>query len=96
MLLQSVLSILCLVGVVSAKHHPTVYLIRHGEKPEDKRDPGLNREGEMRAQCLRHVFGKNSGHNIGHIMAPRVKKGKSTTLMQTLTSPRGSDQGSWG
>ncbi|KAJ6111437.1 hypothetical protein N7523_007498 [Penicillium sp. IBT 18751x] len=46
---------------------PTVYLIRHGEKPDS--GDGLNAQGLERAQCLRNVFGASSSYNIGHIMA---------------------------
>ncbi|KAL6230871.1 hypothetical protein BDW75DRAFT_248375 [Aspergillus navahoensis] len=35
--------------------NPTVYLIRHGEKPDDG-STGLSTQGEDRAQCLRQVF----------------------------------------
>lgn len=55
---------------------PTVYLIRHGEKPDDDDETGLSAEGEQRAQCLRSVFGASSGYNIGHIMAQTPKSGK--------------------
>lgn len=88
MLLQPVLSALCLVfGVASAKHHPTVYLVRHGEKPADKSDHRLNPEGEMRAQCLRQVFGQHSEYNIGLIIAPHMKKGESTELLGAFCRP---------
>ncbi|KAK5807671.1 hypothetical protein VI817_001929 [Penicillium citrinum] len=50
---------------------PTVYLIRHGEKPDDGN--GLNAQGLQRAQCLRSVFGSSSQYNIGHIMAQTPK-----------------------
>jgi len=50
---------------------PTVYLIRHGEKPDDGN--GLNAQGLQRAQCLRNVFGSSSKYNIGHIMAQTPK-----------------------
>ena len=53
---------------------PTVYLIRHGEKPDDGN--GLNAQGLQRAQCLRSVFGSSSQYNIGHIMAQMPKSGK--------------------
>lgn len=46
---------------------PTVYLIRHGEKPSSGN--GLSTQGVERAQCLRTVFGTSSTYNIGHIMA---------------------------
>lgn len=52
---------------------PTVYLIRHGEKPSSGN--GLNAQGEERAQCLRTVFGASSGYDIGHIMAETPKSG---------------------
>lgn len=52
---------------------PTVYLIRHGEKPDS--GDGLNAQGEQRAQCLRNVFGASSGYNIGHIMAQTPQSG---------------------
>ncbi|CAG8044876.1 unnamed protein product [Penicillium nalgiovense] len=75
MLLQSVLSTLCFcLAIASAKSYPTVYMIRHGEKPRDPKDHGLASDGIKRAQCLRHVFGQESGYNIGYIMAPHVKK----------------------
>lgn len=61
-----------LASLAAAK--PTVYLIRHGEKPEEGN--GLNEEGQQRAQCLRSVFGATSGYNIGHIMAQTPKSGK--------------------
>ncbi|OOF97037.1 hypothetical protein ASPCADRAFT_205833 [Aspergillus carbonarius ITEM 5010] len=51
---------------------PTVYLIRHGEKPPDPEDSGLNADGFRRAECLRHVFGVTSPYSIGHVMAPKI------------------------
>jgi hypothetical protein len=63
-------ALLALGTLASAK--PTVYLIRHGEKPEDD-GTGLSAQGEQRAQCLRQVFGANSGYNIGYIMAMTPK-----------------------
>ncbi|KAL4733924.1 hypothetical protein BDV11DRAFT_213296 [Aspergillus similis] len=51
---------------------PTVYLIRHGEKPDDG-STGLSTQGEDRAQCLRQVFGASSGYDIGCIMAMTPK-----------------------
>jgi hypothetical protein len=52
---------------------PTVFLIRHGEKPDT--GDGLSAQGEQRAQCLRQVFGANSPYNVGYIMAEKPKKG---------------------
>lgn len=54
---------------------PTVYLIRHGEKPDSGN--GLSTQGLERAQCLRTVFGASSGYNIGHIMAQTPKSSTS-------------------
>ncbi|CAG8353292.1 unnamed protein product [Penicillium salamii] len=94
MLLRFILSALCLIlSVASAKHRPTVYLIRHGEKPADKEEHGLSPEGELRAQCLRHVFGKRSEYNIGYIIAPHTKRngehGRSLFTVQPLAKDLG-------
>ncbi|KAF9342255.1 hypothetical protein BGX26_007956, partial [Mortierella sp. AD094] len=67
----SVLS-LVLLGTLAAANKPTVYLIRHGEKPSDGSN-GLNSDGEKRAQCLRKVFGTSSNYNIGYILAQKYK-----------------------
>ncbi|RDW67416.1 putative phosphoglycerate mutase family protein [Aspergillus mulundensis] len=68
--------------VAAAK--PTVYLIRHGEKPADG-GTGLSAQGEDRAQCIRQVFGALSGYNIGYIMAMTPKSnGKRNRPYQTV------------
>jgi hypothetical protein len=54
---------------------PTVYFIRHGEKPEI--GDGLSTDGLQRAECLRNVFGKNSSFSINHIIAQRPQPGMS-------------------
>ncbi|KAM0429748.1 hypothetical protein ACHAPT_006354 [Fusarium lateritium] len=64
-------ALLFLASIVTAS--PTVYFIRHGEKPEEGN--GLNAQGQQRAQCLRSVFGASSKYNIGHIMAQTYKPG---------------------
>ncbi|KAJ5618617.1 phosphoglycerate mutase family protein [Penicillium herquei] len=51
---------------------PIVYLIRHGEKPSNGSD-GLSAQGLERAQCLKNVFGPDSGYDIGYIMAETPK-----------------------
>jgi hypothetical protein len=66
---------LVLLGAVLAAD-PTVYLIRHGEKPTDGGD-GLSPEGEQRALCLTTVFGPDSGYDIGYIIAEEYKAGRS-------------------
>ncbi|SCN92691.1 related to phosphoglycerate mutase family protein [Fusarium fujikuroi] len=51
---------------------PTIYMIRHGEKPAevDGQEPdGLSAQGKKRADDLPNVFGENSSYNIGYIMA---------------------------
>lgn len=72
MQLQSFLAALAFVGTVAAAN-PTVYLIRHGEKPASGN--GLSAQGQKRAQCLRTVFGGTSQYRIGHIMAQTPKSG---------------------
>ena len=77
---------LCLLAAatLAAAQKPTVYLIRHGEKPADGN--GLNAQGVERAQCLRSVFGKSSGYDIGHVMAQTPKSGMFLSLAVSLLS----------
>jgi hypothetical protein len=78
MLLRSALAYLFFgLAVVSARSPPKVYIIRHGEKPPNRDDHGLTLDGIKRSQCLRDIFGKQSGYDIGHIMAPTVKWSES-------------------
>lgn len=53
---------------------PTVYLIRHGEKPSNG-STGLSAQGLERAQCLKNVFGPSSGYDIGYILAEEPESG---------------------
>ena len=76
-----IISLLVLASFAVAK--PTVYMIRHGAKPDDGN--GLSQEGERRAQCLRSVFGSGSGYDIGHIMAQTPKSSKRERLFATLS-----------
>jgi hypothetical protein len=69
--LESSIVFSTIVAVITAS--PTVYLIRHGEKPSSGN--GLNAQGEERAQCLRTVFGASSGYDIQYIMAETPKSG---------------------
>lgn len=55
---------------------PTVYLIRHGEKPSNG-STGLNAVGFERADCLKTVFGPDSNYDIGYIIAEQPKSGTS-------------------
>ncbi|OAR00280.1 hypothetical protein LLEC1_06102 [Akanthomyces lecanii] len=77
-------------AVASAK--PTVYFIRHGEKPSGDGD-GLSAQGMQRAQCLRNVFGAGSGYGIGYIMAQTPKSsGKRQRPLDTV-KPLAADLG---
>lgn len=71
MQLQTLVGAFALAAAVAAE--PTVYLIRHGEKPPSGN--GLSTAGEQRAQCLRNVFGATSQFQISHIMAQTPKSG---------------------
>lgn len=73
------LATLALASVAIAK--PTVYLIRHGEKPDSGN--GLSTQGLERAQCLRTVFGASSEYNIGHIMAQTPLSSTSRHILRT-------------
>lgn len=63
-----------LISVAVSVAKPTVYLIRHGEKPSDGGN-GLSAQGLERAQCLRNILGSASSYNIGYIMAQTPKSG---------------------
>lgn len=88
MSLCSALVFLWTLAVASARDLATVYMIRHGEKPADKNDQGLTPDGWRRAECLRDVFGADSGYNIQHIIAPPV-------MQSELMHPR-AKQGNFG
>ncbi|KAH8714150.1 hypothetical protein BGZ61DRAFT_476266 [Ilyonectria robusta] len=72
---------------------PTVYLIRHGEKPDDDDITGLSTEGKERAQCLRSVFGASSSYNIGYIMAQAYKSDGSRQRPYDTILPLAKDLG---
>ncbi|KAI1438912.1 hypothetical protein GGR50DRAFT_690679 [Xylaria sp. CBS 124048] len=84
-----VLAAFAAVAVEAAK--PTVYLIRHGEKPDDGN--GLNAMGEERAQCLRTVFGATSQYNIGYIMAQMPKSSGKRERPLLTVEPLAADLG---
>ncbi|TVY38184.1 hypothetical protein LOCC1_G007511 [Lachnellula occidentalis] len=65
------LAVTSLLSAISAQQ--TVYLIRHGEQPPND-GTGLSTEGQLRAQCLREVFGDKSGYNIDYIIAEHPLK----------------------
>ncbi|KAJ5889055.1 hypothetical protein N7495_009096 [Penicillium taxi] len=81
--MHRILWIILLISAVAAAK-PTVYFIRHGEKPENG-DEGLSTEGLARAQCLRHIFGDHSEYDIGYIMAQQPRhNGKRSRPFQTV------------
>ncbi|KIW18877.1 hypothetical protein PV08_03166 [Exophiala spinifera] len=70
---------------------PTIYLIRHGEKPPkspngDDED-GLSALGLSRAQALVNVFSRESKYNIGYIIAQHPKKDGSQNRPYLTVSP---------
>nr|POE63714.1 hypothetical protein CFP56_04617 [Quercus suber] len=71
---------------------PTVYLIRHGEKPSDGSN-GLSAQGMQRAQCLRNVFGASSQYDIGYIMAETPKSSGARARPYDTVEPLAQDLG---
>ncbi|KAJ5258418.1 hypothetical protein N7497_001733 [Penicillium chrysogenum] len=80
------------IASVAAAYSPTVYLIRHGEKPSDG-GTGLNAQGVQRAQCLRKIFGENSDYNITHIMAQTPKSNGKRARPRDTVKPLAEDLG---
>ncbi|KAK5992298.1 hypothetical protein PT974_05699 [Cladobotryum mycophilum] len=77
----------------AAKSKPTVYLIRHGEKPADPKANGLSDQGKKRAQCLRTVFGAKSQYNIGYLMAETPSANGEHTRPRDTILPLAGDLG---
>lgn len=84
-----ILTTLSFLTLASAQ--ATVYLIRHGEKPDS--GDSLNAQGEQRAQCLRTVFGTNSSYDIGHIMAQTPQSDGSRQRPYDTVLPLANDLG---
>lgn len=74
--LTVLLSGLAATTSAAAHHRPTVYIIRHAEKPADPNEHGLTKDGFRRAECLRSTFGAQSHYDIGLIVAPTVLESK--------------------
>jgi hypothetical protein len=68
------LTILFTLGLASLSTAQTVYLIRHGEKPDS--GDGLSADGVQRSQCLRDVFASSTPYDIGKIIAQTPQSGK--------------------
>ncbi|KAI0913541.1 hypothetical protein F4823DRAFT_15862 [Ustulina deusta] len=81
-----------LAATVVMAAEPTVYLIRHGEKPDDD-GIGLSARGEQRAQCLRTVFGAASQYNIGYILAQTPKDNGKRERPYLTVKPLADDLG---
>ncbi|KAE8382018.1 hypothetical protein BDV26DRAFT_278417 [Aspergillus bertholletiae] len=81
-----------LAAAATVMGSPTVYLIRHGEKPDDGGN-GLSAQGLERAQCLRSVFGKASQYDIGYIMAQTPKKSGKRARPYDTVAPLAEDLG---
>ncbi|CAH0056371.1 unnamed protein product [Clonostachys solani] len=84
------LAILLLASLAACK--PTLYMIRHGEKPDDG-SVGLSPEGEQRAQCLRTVFGSSSQYNIGYVIAQEYKESGKRKRPYDTVAPVAGDLG---
>ncbi|KIJ42126.1 hypothetical protein M422DRAFT_60383 [Sphaerobolus stellatus SS14] len=83
--LKSILLFSLLAVVYTKKISNTVYIIRHGEKPDDN-GQGLSPQGEERAQCLTGVFGPSSPFDIGYILAEQPQSnGDRTRPLETVT-----------
>ncbi|KAJ4350029.1 uncharacterized protein N0V89_008650 [Didymosphaeria variabile] len=89
MQLSSLLGAIALLTLAAAE--PTVYLIRHGEKPDSGN--GLSAAGQQRAQCLRSVFGATSKYQIGHIMAQTPKSDGKRKRPYDTVAPLAADLG---
>ncbi|PHH88920.1 hypothetical protein CDD83_6882 [Cordyceps sp. RAO-2017] len=93
---MKLLYFLLLIGsalALAKRHKPTVYFIRHGEKPEDRDDPTLSPRGAQRAQCIRKVFDSSSEYNIGHIMAETPKSNGRRQRPYMTVAPLARDLG---
>ncbi|KAF9890645.1 hypothetical protein FE257_005776 [Aspergillus nanangensis] len=86
-------SMALLATVTIAVADPTVYLIRHGEKPSDDDVTGLSAQGEERAQCLRNVFSASSSYDIGYILAETPKSNGKRARPYLTVEPLAEDLG---
>jgi len=77
-LLLNPLTTLAAPEAVEEFHRPTVYLIRHAEKPPLGRilNPAeaLSYDGVKRSRCIRELFGPRSEYNLTSVMAQKPRK----------------------
>ncbi|KAK0541202.1 hypothetical protein OC835_000294 [Tilletia horrida] len=92
MLFRALVASMLAASAAHAAVNNNIYLIRHGEKPADGGN-GLSTQGEDRAQCLRNVFGANSGYNIGKIFAQAYKADGSRIRPYETVEPLAQDLG---
>ncbi|KAH7026999.1 hypothetical protein BKA57DRAFT_479856, partial [Linnemannia elongata] len=67
---------------------PTVYLIRHGEKPSMAAATGV-----QHSQCLRTVFGNSSQYNISYVMAQQYDSAGNQDRPYLTVQPLAADLG---
>ncbi|EME39468.1 hypothetical protein DOTSEDRAFT_139477 [Dothistroma septosporum NZE10] len=88
--MKATFALLSVIALAVAE--PTVYLIRHGEKPSDGGN-GLSAQGMQRAQCLRNVFGASSDYNIEAILTQDYKSDGSRQRPYDTVLPLSQDLG---
>ncbi|KAE8225554.1 hypothetical protein CF319_g1714 [Tilletia indica] len=92
MLFRALVTSLLAASAAHAAVNNQIYLIRHGEKVSDS-TVGLSSQGQQRAQCLRNVFGRSSGYNIGKIFAQAYKSDGSRNRPYQTVLPLSQDLG---
>ncbi|KAE8266706.1 hypothetical protein A4X09_0g5634 [Tilletia walkeri] len=92
MLFRALLASLLAASAAHAAVNNQIYLIRHGEKVSDS-SVGLSSQGQQRAQCLRNVFGRSSGYNIGKIFAQAYNSDGSRNRPYQTVLPLSQDLG---
>ncbi|TID27375.1 hypothetical protein E6O75_ATG00142 [Venturia nashicola] len=78
-------------SLVTKPSKPTVFFIRHGEKPPF--GDGLSVDGLQRAECLRNVFAKNSSFHINLIIAQKPQPDGSRKRPYDTVLPLSRDLG---
>ncbi|KAE8210611.1 hypothetical protein CF327_g5545 [Tilletia walkeri] len=92
MLFRALVASVLAASAAHAAVNNQIYLIRHGEKVSDD-SVGLSSQGQERAQCLRNVFGRSSGYNIGKIFAQAYNSDGSRDRPYETVLPLSQDLG---